>query len=70
MVSLYQNENSETKDCQQTQNNTLKYAKLTLQSFRDNVKYNLSNKSKLELKKIFYEYICHTDLLELLVEYF
>ena len=47
-----------------------KCASLALQVFKDNLKYNLSNKSNEELKKIFYKYVCHPDLLELLLDYF
>jgi len=49
--------------------NINKCGKLLVNLFKNNVKYNLSNKTDVELKKIFYEYICHTDLLELLIEY-
>ncbi len=51
----------------------LKYehaARLLLQSFKDNVKFNFSNTSDDKLKKIFYEYSCDTSSLEILYEVF
>jgi len=43
-------------------------AKLLLQSFKDNVRFNINGSSEEKLKRVFYEYSCHASSLEILYD--
>jgi hypothetical protein len=45
----------------------LETSKNLLQSFKDNIRYNINNKSADQLKKAFYEFNCHPNSLEFLM---